>query len=100
MVWAPSSRIFEVTSLGSGPYPTTSPKHTICSQLPWAAARAAFRAVALPCKSLRTRIRISRNIQKEQLSIDEVIGNAQNEALRPIGCGTQSPQAWQSIRNA
>jgi hypothetical protein len=31
------------------------------------------------------RIRIVEEIQKEQLSIDEVVGNSQNEGARPNG---------------
>jgi hypothetical protein len=32
-------------------------------------------------------------IQKEQLSIDEAVGNSQNEALDPIGCEAEGAQA-------
>jgi hypothetical protein len=32
-------------------------------------------------------------IQKEQLSIDEVVGDSQNEALDSIGCEAEGAQA-------
>src|SRR5882724_4306766 len=61
---------FSDTVTGSGPYPTTSPRHTAASHFPEAAARAASKAVRLAWRSLRIRSRIQRS-ERAHMSIVE-----------------------------
>src|SRR5262249_53740435 len=63
-------RIFSLTSAGSGPYPTTSPRQTATSQLPATLASAVSRAVELAWISLRIKMRIGK-VRRVQSSIDE-----------------------------
>src|SRR5437870_7798811 len=61
---------FSETVTGSGPYPTTSPRHTAASHFPEAAARTASKAVRLAWRSLRIRSRIQKS-ERAHMSIVE-----------------------------
>src|SRR5262249_2931638 len=63
-------RIFSLTSAGSGPYPTTSPKQTATSHRPATFASDASSAVQFAWMSLRIKMRIGK-VRRVQSSIDE-----------------------------
>src|SRR5579859_8069077 len=78
-------RIFSLTSAGSGPYPTRSPRQTATSHRPAVLARDASSAVEFAWMSLRIKMRISK-VRRVQLSIDEPArGCTGRKNRRPIG---------------